>query len=104
MAHKYHAVPTVVDGYRFPSQREARYYQNLKLLEKAGAIQDIELQPVFSLVVNGQPIGVYRADFRYVDCETGEVVTVDVKGFRTKEYRLKKRLVEALYPVQIVEI
>ena len=104
MAHKYHAVPTVVDGYRFASKREARYYQNLKLLEKAGAIQDIELQPAFALVVNGHPIGVYRADFRYVDCETGGVVTVDVKGFRTKEYRLKKRLVEALYPVQIVEM
>ena len=44
------------------------------------------------------------SDFRYVDCETGEVVTVDVKGFRTTEYKLKKRLVEALYPVQIVEI
>ena len=96
MAHKYHAVPTAVDGYRFASQREARYYQNLKLLEKAGAIQDLELQPVFPLVVNGVVIGKYVADFRYVDCETGEVVTVDVKGFRTKEYKLKKRLVEAL--------
>lgn len=104
MAHKYHSVPTVVDRYRFASKREARYYQNLKLLEKAGAIQDIELQPAFPLVVNGVLIGKYVSDFRYVDCETGEVVTVDVKGFRTKEYKLKKRLVEALYPVQIVEI
>lgn len=101
---KYRAIPTVIDGIRFASKAEARRYQELRFLERAGEITALELQPVFPLVVNGVKIGAYRADFRFVNTRTGEVVTEDCKGFRTKEYKRTKRLVEALYPVQIQEI
>ena len=100
---KYRAVRTVVDGIRFDSKHEARCYRDLKLRERAGEIQSLERQPRFPIVVAGVHIGVYVADFRYVDCATGEVVIVDAKGVRTPVYKLKKRLVEALHPVQIQE-
>jgi hypothetical protein len=103
MTTKFRAVRTRVGGQVFDSGREATRYQELQLLEKAGLVRDLECQPVYPLIVAGQRVGIYRADFRYVDCETGEVVTEDAKGYRTPVYRLKKRLVEALYPIRILE-
>ncbi len=100
---KYRAQPTTVDGIRFASQREAQRYSALKMLQRCGAIRDLELQPEYPIDVAGQRICRYLADFRYVDLVTGEVVTEDVKGMKTPAYRLKKKLVEALYPVQIRE-
>ena len=50
MSHKYNAIPTTVDGIRFASKREARRYLELKLLQKAGHISDLELQPRFRLM------------------------------------------------------
>lgn len=99
--HKYSAQATEVDGIRFASKREARRYQELKLLEYAGGIGGLELQPRFPLVVNGVKVGVYVADFQYE--ENGEIVTEDCKGVRTQVYRLKAKLVRALYGIQIRE-
>ena len=75
---KYFAIRTVVDGVSFASKAEARRYGVLKLLAAAGEISDLTLQPVIPLVVNGQTIGKYIGDFRYV--ENGEVVIEDVKS------------------------
>jgi hypothetical protein len=101
---KYGAVATVVEGIRFHSKREARRYAHLSLMLKAGAIRDLERQPRFRIVVEGRFICDYFADFRYVDLLSGEVVTEDSKGMATDVYKLKKRLVEALYPVTISEV
>jgi hypothetical protein len=100
--HKYGARRTVVDGVTFPSRREARRYGELKVLERAGRITGLELQPRFRLVVNGRHVGDYLADFRYV--EGGRSVVEDAKGVRTPVYRLKKKLVLALYGIQIREV
>lgn len=104
---KYGAIPTEVDGIRFASRAEARRYGVLRLLEAAGEIADLELQPSFELVVNGVKVATYRADFRYRDVATGETVVEDVKGGRatvTPVYRLKRRLVLALYGIEIKEV
>lgn len=102
---KFGAVPAIVDGIRFASRREARRYRQLRLLEAAGVIARLELQPEFRCEVNGRLVCKYFADFRYFDHDRDEVVIEDVKGVRTDVYRLKKRLVEALYPgVEIEEI
>jgi len=101
---KYHAIRTEVDGYVFDSRAEARRYEDLKLLERIGEIGDLELQPQFPIVVNGKKIGKYIADFRYMDKVKKEVVIEDVKGMKTPVYRLKKKLVEAIYSVVITEI
>lgn len=127
---KYRAKRTVVDGVTFASQKEARRYQELRLLERAGEICQLELQPVFELVVvemtvgsrlkraaakmagrsthgiGHVAVGSYRGDFRYRtgDDGTGAVVVEDVKGFKTPLYRWKKKHVEAQYGIQIREV
>lgn len=102
---KYRAVPCVVDGWRFDSQAEGNRYRELVLLGLSGAIDNLELQPTYPLIVNGVLVGTYRADFAYRDLRAGGALVVeDVKGFRTPVYRLKKRMVEALHGVEIREI
>jgi len=100
---KYNARKTEMDGIVFDSIREAHRYAELKQLESAGEIIGLELQPKFPLVVNGERIAVYRADFRYCD-SYGHIVVEDVKGFRTPVYKLKKKLFEAIYGMAITEI
>lgn len=102
--HKYGAKATKVDGHTFPSKAEANRYLQLKLLLKSKSIRDLEIQPRYPLEVNGVKVGTYVADFRYVDIEKGLMVVEDVKGVRTEVYRLKKRIVEALYGIEITEI
>ena len=101
---KYGAVPTMLDGVRFDSKAEARRYQELKLMEAAGEIKHLECHPRYPLVVNGVKVGEYRGDFRYTVTATDRIVTEDVKGCRTQVYALKKRLVEALYGIEVVEV
>lgn len=105
--HKYGAIVTFVDGKRFDSKAEARRYIELKALALAGEIGGLELQPAFPIEINGVQLAVYRADFRYRDARTGQVVVEDVKsdGTRTALYRLKRKLAEALHPgTRIVEV
>jgi hypothetical protein len=113
-SHKYGAKPTVVDGIRFASMKEAKRYQELKLLVRAGEIESLELQPVFSLTVPAatvncgvyQPVrlGDYRGDFSYWDIRKQASVVEDVKGFKTPLYRWKKKHVEAQYGIEIREV
>tara|TARA_R110000824_G_scaffold36098_1_gene112426 strand:- start:2528 stop:2836 length:309 start_codon:yes stop_codon:yes gene_type:complete len=100
---KYRAIKTEVDGITFDSRKEAARYKELILLEKSGVISHLELQPQYDCVVDGKKICSYRADFRYFDEKS--CVIEDVKGYKTPVYKLKKKLVEALYPgMKIVEV
>src|SRR5579859_5392531 len=103
MQNKYHNKKTTIDNIRFDSAKEAKRYEQLKLLQAAGEIRNLELQPRYDLVVNRQKIGFYKADFRYHDMN-GEKIIEDVKGVRTPVYRLKKKLVKAIYGIDIIEI
>lgn len=94
-----------VDGIRFDSAKEARRYHELKLLEYAGEIQKLELQPRFVLQETFKRDGVthrkieYVADFRYM--EGGKTIVEDVKSAITKKhpvYALKKKLLLKKYP------
>lgn len=100
---KYGALPTMVDGIKFASKAEARRYGALRLLERAGEIHALTLQPVYRLHVDGVPVGKYIADFQYYQ-RNGELVVEDVKGLPTPVYKLKKRIVEALYHISITEV
>ncbi len=92
------------DGVVFDSKREEARYLELKMLERAGKIHGLELQPKFECLVKGTHVCTYIADFGYIDDE-GYHVVEDAKGYKTAIYRLKKKLVEALYyPVKIQEI
>jgi hypothetical protein len=102
---KYRAVKTVVDGITFDSKLEATRYAHLLTLQRCGQISELELQPKFSIDVNGIHICNYFADFMYK--KDGVYITEDVKSpaSRTPQYRLKIKLVNALYPsAKIVEI
>ena len=100
---KYHSRKTEVDGHLFDSAAEARRYQELGLLQVAGEIGEIELQPVFVLLDPFTHAGKryrgirYVADFRYRVFGHGEVVE-DVKGKRTAVYLVKRQLLLAKYP------
>lgn len=101
---KYKAVPTVVDGVRFASKREAARYQELKLLQKAGKIDLLQLQPKFKLLVSGIHVADYVGDFKYYDRVMDEFVVEDVKGVKTPVYRLKKKLMKAIHGIEIREV
>lgn len=104
---KYRACPVIVDNIRFGSKAEARRYDELKLLERAGKIQRLELQPAFELhAPSGEVVGTYRGDFRYwaTGHPTGPGFVEDVKGFATPVYKLKKRMVEAEHGIAITEV
>lgn len=101
MRNKYRAIKTVVDGIKFDSKAEARRYSVLKILEKAGEISSLELQPKYDLVINGTKVGFYKADFRYV--RDGELIVEDVKGMKTPIYNLKKKMIKAIYGIDILE-
>jgi len=99
---KFNSVPTVVDGLRFDSKREARRYTELVLQPSFG---NLRTQTRWPIVVNGALVCHYVSDFDYV-LPSGEVVVEDVKSEPTKTpiYRLKKKLMLACYGIQITEI
>ena len=115
--NKYGAKVKIVDGHRFASQKEALRYGALKLLERAGEIRRLVLQPKFPFHLKDRTIFTYIADFEYEERVRGTVgalqiagafphwnrVIEDSKGFRTKEYRLKKKLIECYYGITIRE-
>lgn len=108
---KYHAKKTVVEGMVFDSKAEAHRWIELRMLEHAGHIMDLQRQVPFELIPQLKrkdghriPKTVYKADFVYTDLETGETVVEDVKGFATPEYRLKKKLMLWKYGVEIKEV
>lgn len=101
---KYHAIPTYVDGIQFASRMEARRYQELRLLESAGAIEKLMLQRRHSIVVNGVKVCDYVSDFEYRDVSTGRWVVEDVKGKATPVYKLKAKLMRAVHNIDVQEV
>lgn len=101
---KYSAIKTEVDGYIFHSRKEAARYQELKFLEMAGEISDLNMQEKYPCEVNGKLICTYYADFEYITTADMMRHTEDVKGYKTDVYQLKKKLVEAIYKIKIEEV
>lgn len=103
---KYRNKKTELDGYTFDSKKEANRYAALKQIERAGLISDLELQPSYPMEINGVKVCTVRPDFQYQDKERGFVVE-DVKSPSTAKnpvYRLKKKLMKALYGIDIQEV
>ncbi|MCS0314074.1 DUF1064 domain-containing protein [Vibrio antiquarius] len=98
---KYRAKKVEIDGITFDSGHEGARYRDLKVLERVGEIENLRLQVAYPLEINGVLICKYYADFVYV--KDGEEVVEDVKGFRTKEYNLKKKMMKAIYGIDIFE-
>jgi hypothetical protein len=105
---KYHSTPTEVNGIRFDSKREANRWAELRLLERAGKIEKLKRQVKYLLIPSQYRDGKciereasYIADFVYV--KDGHLVVEDCKGFRTPEYKLKRKLMLERYDIRLVE-
>ena len=99
---KYKNVRTESKGMTFASGHEASVVGSLILLEEQKQIFALRLQVRFSLAGST----VYVADAVYCQLQDGklEVVVVDAKGFRTKEYKIKKKLFREKYGLEITEL
>lgn len=104
---KYHAKRTVVDGIQFDSAKEAKRYTKLRDMEQAGEIEGLRLQVPFEILPSFECDGVkyrgmkYIADFVYY--RNGVRVVEDVKGVKTPEYKLKKKLMAYINHINIKE-
>lgn len=113
MYRKYHNAKTVADGIKFDSKLEAERYAQLKMMERAGVIRGLELQPSFELIPSFRKNNktwrrtVYKADFRYILAENDKTIIEDVKGSTaviTDVFRLKQKLFEYKYPELTIKI
>lgn len=105
---KYKNKKITFKGIKFDSIKERDYYTILKNYENIGRIKDLKLQVPFELIpsykINNKTIrGIkYIADFTYI--QDNKLHIVDVKGYRTEVYKLKKKLFEYKYKIEIEEI
>jgi len=97
--HKFNAQQATHDGIKFQSKKEGRYYLELKLRQKAKEVIFFLRQVPFDLPGNVR----YWVDYQEFHAD-GTVHFVDVKGRRTPEYIMKKKMVENLYPITIEEV
>jgi hypothetical protein len=106
---KYHSQKMVVDGINFDSKKEAQRWCELRLLERAGVIQNLQRQVKYTLIPSQKVDGrsaerecAYIADFVYT--EKGETVVEDTKGFRTPDYVIKRKLMLWVHGISIREV
>lgn len=110
---KYNNRKVELDGFTFDSQKEARRYSELRLLERCKQISALEPQKAFVLAesvkfsgeLRAKPAVRYIADFAYI--ENGVMVVEDVKSVATRSlpvYRLKKHFMKSVHGIEIKEI
>jgi hypothetical protein len=122
---KYGSRKVTVDGVTYDSVKEYRRFKELSLLERAGTIQNLQRQVKYVLIpaqreycddiyTRGRNKGCFKpgklierecsyiADFVYI--QNGEIVVEDTKGFRTKDYIIKRKLMLWNYGIQIKEV
>ena len=119
---KYHSKKVVVDGIQFDSKREAARFRELSLLERAGEITDLQRQVKFKLIPTQREFSCevgkngrykkgkvierevsYFADFTYRS-KSGLLIVEDVKGVKTKEYILKRKMMLYLLGIRVKEV
>lgn len=118
---KYHSKKVKVDGLVFDSKKEYKRWKELRLLEKVGAIRELERQTKFVLIpaqrepdtvgprggkIRGKLLErevAYIADFTYLD-ENDQFVVEDTKGMRTTDYIIKRKLLLYIHGIRIREV
>lgn len=98
---KYKNKKVVIDNIGFDSKREAARYNELKLMQNAGLINDLKCHPEYKIAVNDVDICTVILDFRYFDLKKGLMFIEDVKGKDNDFSRLKRKLVEAMYDMKV---
>lgn len=121
--NKYHNKTTIIDGISFPSRKEARRYQELLLLQRAGVIRNLQMQVKYVLIpaqyeeyarygkkgqrlLDGKRLlekeCSYIADFVYEENE--KTIVEDTKGVKTKDYIIKRKLMLYIHGIRIKEV
>ena len=92
-------------GHLHASGKESRRCDHLHMLQRAGEIEALKIQPGFAFVVNGQPLkhdngrkAGYTADFSYTDRREAVTVVEDTKGYAARDWPLRKALFRACFP------
>ena len=107
---KYHNTKVEYNGIKFDSVKEMKHYQLLEYRQKIGEIKELKLQVPYELIpkykMNDKTIRKtqYIADFTYVSTKDNKLHVVDTKGFKTDVYRLKKKMFEYQYGIEIEEV
>lgn len=119
---KYRNRTARVDGQIFDSRKEGRRWRELRLLEAAGEIRDLQRQVKYTLIPAQREKGTvgkrggykpgkiierecaYIADFVYTDTRTGQTVVEDSKGVRTKDYVIKRKLMLFVHGIRVQEV
>jgi len=102
--NKYNAKKTEFMGYKFDSRWEAERYGQLSSMALAGVVKDLERQVKYEIVVNDYKICRYVADFVYIlvhENGTEEKIVEDAKGIETTDFKLKKKLMKAVFDIEI---
>lgn len=117
---KYNAKKVEYNGMTFDSKRELKRYKELELLQEAGEIKNLQRQVKYVLIptqrepdIIGKRGGIkkgkviehecsYTADFVYE--EDGDTIVEDSKGFKTKDYSIKRKLMLYVYGIKIKEV
>lgn len=101
---KYKSKKITIDGITFASKAEGMRYSTLKIHERAGLIQNLNLQQKFKYLDDAgkKTLFTYIADFSYE--RDGQAIIEDVKGFATPTYKLKKKLIEDRFSIKIHEV
>ena len=111
MGLKYHNIKTEISGIKFDSKKESKYFNDLTLLKKSKHIIDFKLQPEFEYYITySHPLKSntftvkrkYIADFKIYNLD-GSIEIWDVKGFKTAIYKQKKKIIEKIYGIKIIE-
>lgn len=107
---KYHNTKVEYNGIKFDSIKEMKTYQLLEYRQKIGEIKELKLQVPYELIpkykMNDKTIRKtqYIADFTYISTKDNKLHVVDTKGFKTDVYRLKKKMFEYKYGIEIEEV
>lgn len=103
--NKFNAKKTEFMGIKFDSKWEAERYGQLVAMERAGIVRNLERQVRYNILVNEQKICQYVADFVYEDLgfnkDKCEKIVEDAKGVETPEFKLKKKLMKAVFNIEI---
>lgn len=108
---KYGAKKVEHNGIKFDSKAEGKRYLDLMLMQRAGEISDLILQPKFELAkgvkftgdARAKPALRYTGDFLYLD-KAGNRIVEDVKGMATQAYKIRRHLMLALLGIEVMEI
>lgn len=106
---KYHARKVTIDNETFDSMKEYHRWKDLQLMQRAGQISNLQRQVGYLLIptqrIDGKVVErsvKYIADFVYT--QNGMPVVEDTKGFKTKEYIIKRKLMLHEYGIRIKEV